>query len=70
MCVCAENEHSEASVGKTCLLMTFCEDEFPEQYIPTVFENHVRVSGAQDVHPRAYEWFRSPTLSLTIMSMS
>ena len=26
--------------GKTCLLVVFCKDEFPEVYIPTVFEDY------------------------------
>lgn len=27
--------------GKTCLLMVFANWEFPEVYVPTVFDNHV-----------------------------
>ncbi|XP_055933377.1 rho-related GTP-binding protein RhoA-B-like [Argiope bruennichi] len=27
--------------GKTCLLRVFCKDQFPDVYIPTVFENYV-----------------------------
>ncbi|KAK2843627.1 hypothetical protein Q7C36_011842 [Tachysurus vachellii] len=27
--------------GKTCLLIVFSKDEFPEVYVPTVFENYV-----------------------------
>ena len=27
--------------GKTCLLITFSKDQFPEVYVPTVFENYV-----------------------------
>jgi len=30
----------DGSCGKTCLLMTFSKDEFPEVYVPTVFENY------------------------------
>ncbi|XP_017656495.1 ras-like GTP-binding protein Rho1 isoform X2 [Nannospalax galili] len=27
--------------GKTCLLIIFSKDQFPEVYVPTVFENYV-----------------------------
>ena len=27
--------------GKTCLLIVFSRDQFPEVYVPTVFENYV-----------------------------
>ena len=27
--------------GKTCLLVTFSKDEFPQVYIPTVFDTYV-----------------------------
>lgn len=31
----------DGSTGKTCLLMVFSRDKFPEVYIPTVFETYV-----------------------------
>ena len=31
----------DGECGKTCLLIVFSKDEFPEVYIPTIFETYV-----------------------------
>jgi small GTP-binding protein len=33
--------HCSLFLGKTCLLIVFSKDQFPEVYVPTVFENYV-----------------------------
>lgn len=32
----------DGACGKTCLLIVFSKDQFPEIYVPTVFENYVQ----------------------------
>lgn len=43
----------DGACGKTCLLIVFSKDQFPEVYVPTVFENYVadiEVDGKQVRH--------------------
>ncbi|KAK4809319.1 hypothetical protein QYF61_023312 [Mycteria americana] len=42
----------DGACGKTCLLIVFSKDQFPEVYVPTVFENYIadiEVDGKQAV---------------------
>lgn len=50
----------DGACGKTCLLIVFSKDQFPEVYVPTVFENYVadiEVDGKQ-VSPPTLENIR------------
>lgn len=53
----------DGACGKTCLLIVFSKDQFPEVYVPTVFENYVadiEVDGKQ-VHV-FFQFFLIPLL--------
>ena len=42
----------DGAYGKTCLLIVFSKEEFPEVYVPTLFENYVadiEVDGKQEL---------------------
>jgi Ras family protein A len=47
----------DGACGKTCLLIVFSKDQFPEVYVPTVFENYVadiEVDGKQVRVPKSF----------------
>lgn len=65
----------DGACGKTCLLIVFSKDQFPEVYVPTVFENYIadiEVDGKQvctsDVQRCAQVWWLS-TDSLQISTV-
>lgn len=38
----------DGAVGKTCLLMSYANDAFPEEYVPTVFDHYAGRCSIQD----------------------
>ena len=63
----------DGACGKTCLLIVFSKDQFPEVYVPTVFENYVadiEVDGKQvrkkiiRIELTSLSFFSSPSLCL------
>ncbi|KAG2389070.1 hypothetical protein C9374_014470 [Naegleria lovaniensis] len=46
----------DGAVGKTCLLMVYVNNEFPEDYIPTVFDNYDTNVKYQDSVVRLSLW--------------
>lgn len=63
----------DGACGKTCLLIVFSKDQFPEVYVPTVFENYIadiEVDGKQvctfDVQHCVSQWW----LRLHVITLS
>ena len=46
----------DGACGKTCLLIVFSKDEFPEVYVPTVFENYVADTRVDDKTVELAQW--------------
>ena len=69
----------DGACGKTCLLIVFSKDQFPDVYVPTVFENYVadiEVDGKQvrklrtplkKIHNKRRS---SPLFNLSIMNLN
>lgn len=57
----------DGACGKTCLLIVFSKDQFPEVYVPTVFENYVAdiEVDSKQVHNKNMNMFIPPPPSLT-----
>jgi len=54
----------DGACGKTCLLIVFSKDQFPEVYVPTVFENYIadiEVDGKQVSYPKIVLYTHSPS---------
>ena len=55
----------DGACGKTCLLIVFSKDQFPEVYVPTVFENYVadiEVDGKQVSKNQCFSFVLNETL--------
>ncbi|CAH8449268.1 unnamed protein product [Schistosoma turkestanicum] len=46
----------DGACGKTCLLIVFSKDQFPEVYVPTVFENYVADIEVESKHVELALW--------------
>ena len=46
----------DGACGKTCLLIVFSKDQFPDIYVPTVFENYVADIEVDDKHIELTLW--------------
>eukprot|EP00053_Salpingoeca_punica_P009580 m.85794 g.85794 ORF g.85794 m.85794 type:complete len:195 (+) comp15072_c0_seq3:555-1139(+) len=46
----------DGACGKTCLLFVFAHNEFPENYVPTVFENYVANIEVDDMKVELALW--------------
>lgn len=61
----------DGACGKTCLLIVFSKDQFPDVYVPTVFENYVadiEVDGKQ-VGSTTYLYINNIIIKICILKL-
>ena len=46
----------DGACGKSCLLIVFSKDEFPQDYVPTVFDTHVADIEVDGKHVELVLW--------------
>ena len=46
----------DGAVGKTCMIMCYSKDVFPETYVPTVFDAHKGFAHYQDQEVQLDIW--------------
>jgi len=46
----------DGAVGKTCLLISFTKNQFPQEYVPTVFDNHSTIVSLDGVDYKLGLW--------------
>ena len=57
----------DGACGKTCLLIVFSKDQFPEVYVPTVFENYVADIEVDGKCVELALWDTAGTVSLLLL---
>ena len=47
----------DGSVGKTSLLISYTTDIFPQDYVPTIFDNYLATIKYNDFHIKLWLWY-------------
>ena len=50
----------DGNVGKTSLLISYNTDIFPQEYVPTIFDNYLATIKYNDYHVKMWLWYLSP----------
>jgi GTPase SAR1 family protein len=58
----------DGACGKTCLLIVFSKDQFPEVYVPTVFENYVADIEVDSKQVQIYSLIINPSIILHLIN--
>ena len=52
----------DGAVGKTCVLSTYSKNKFPEEYVPTIFDNTTTTIKVNNTIVNLSLWYSRPDL--------
>ena len=60
----------DGAVGKTCMLSTYAKNKFPEEYVPTIFDNTTTTIKVNDTIVNLSLWYFTTKVGIQLVKKS